>query len=193
MRPHPAFTLLLALVCLLPACGQQDSRSQLEAYATQAKTSRTTAAGGLIAAFKADQVTADDALTLAFDKLDQGQGTTEFAGAVLDMIEAVQSQLATGQEFEIFWRRVGRLAYKAAETAYLANRADEAESLMLAGGQRWQNEAYFLRYSDHDGLVSIVMAQRGNRGEAIRRLEARPDLDGFAQEVLEKLRKTPAK
>ncbi|MCC6429090.1 MAG: hypothetical protein IT435_20005 [Phycisphaerales bacterium] len=188
----PIIPILVLGLCLA-ACSQQDPKAQLEAYAVSAKTNRATAASGLIAAFKADQVTADDALTYAFDKLERGDDETQFAGAVLDMIAAVQNQLSTGQEFEIFWRRVGRLAFKAAEFAYLKKRVDEAESLMLAGGTRWQNEAYFLRYTDHDGLISIVMAQRGNRGEAIRRLEARPDLDGFAAETLEQLRKMPGR
>lgn len=180
--------LILLILALLPACGRQDPKAQLEAYATSAATSRTTATAGLIAAFKADQITVDDALTLAFDKLDKGQDTTAFAGAVLDMIQAVQSQLSTGGEFEIFWRRVGRLANKSAEVAYLAQRVDEAESLMLAGGSRWQNEAYWLRYPDHDALVAIIMTQRGRKAEALQRLSSRPDLSGPAEEVYNKLR-----
>ncbi len=184
MRP-----LLLALLLLLASCAPPDPKAQLDAYAASAVTSRKTAASGLIAAFKAEQITVDDALTHAFDKLDKGEDATAYAGAVLDMIEAVQSQLHTSGEFEIFWHRVGRLANKAAEVAYTAKRIDEAETLMLAGGIRWQNEGYWVRYPDHDALVAYVLTMRGRKGEALQRLSGRTSLEGPAAEAYEQIRK----
>lgn len=182
--------ILAIVLCMwmLPGCRPDDASNQLDAYAAAAATNRLTAASGLISAFKSGQVTADAALTHAFEKLDKGENASSYAGAVLDMIEAVTPSLNTGPEFEIFWRRVGRLAYTAAESAYLAKQVEEAETLMLAGGSRWQNEPYFLRYPDHDALVSLVMTQRGRRGEALRRLESRPELLGAAQEAYEAIR-----
>lgn len=180
---------LFILVLLLGGCGREDPKDQLESIAASAAGNRTTATGALIAAFKADQITVDDALTLAFDKLDHGEDTTAFAGAVLDMIQSVQGQLSQGGEFEIFWRRVGRLANKAAEVAYTAKRYEEAETLMLGGGTRWQNEAYWLRYPDHDALVAYVLTIRGRKSEAIQRLTSRTDLSGPAEEALEQIRK----
>lgn len=183
-----AFVAIVFLSVLLPGCRQEDASLQLDAYAAAAATNRVTASAGLISAFKSGQITADAALTHAFDKLQRGEDATAYAGAVLDMIETVTPMLNTGAEFEIFWRRVGRLAYAAAEAAYLAKRAEEAETLMLAGGLRWQNEPYFLRYPDHDALVCVVMTQRGRRSEAIRRLESRPELQGAAQEAYDAIR-----
>jgi len=62
---------------------------------------------------------------------------------------------------------------------------------MLAGGARWQSEPYWLRYTSHDALVSIILARSGHRAEAIARLRSRPDLQGEAQRVLEELERAP--
>lgn len=180
------FAYVLA-ISLAVAGGCEDKQTLLAAYAAQAATSRTTAAGGLIGAFKAGQITADEAITLASDKLEGGEDATAFAGAVLDMLTAVEAQLPQKGEFEIFWRRVGRLAFWGAHTAYLKGRADEAGALSLAGPKRWQNDAYWLRYGDHDALVAILLDERGQRSLAIDRLRSRVELSVEAQEVLDRL------
>lgn len=178
--------LLVAVAFLSLACCE-NKQTLLDAYAKQAAVNRTTATGGLIAAFKAGQISQDDAVTLAIDKLQAGEDASAFGGAVLDMLSAVEGQLAQGAEFEIFWQRVGRLAFWAANTAYTNSRKDEALALVLAGPKRWQNEAYFLRYPDHDALVAILLAEAGRRQEAITRLRDRSDLSGPAEEVYRKL------
>jgi hypothetical protein len=60
-------------------------------------------------------------------------------------------------------------------------------TLVLAGPQRWQTEAYWQRCPNHDALASIVLDANGRRQEAVSRLADRPDLDGPALEVYEKL------
>lgn len=181
-------TFGVAMVCTV-SCAPQTPANQLEAYATAAATNRATAASGLIAAFNAAQITADDAITHAFNKLENREDVTAYAGAVLDMIESVQGKLNQGGEFEIFWTRVGRLAAKAAEVAFEKKRFDEAETLMLAGGARWQNEGYWIRYPSHDALVAYVLTIRGKKGEAMQRLSSRSELIGPAEEAYEEIRK----
>ncbi|MCK6476212.1 MAG: hypothetical protein L6Q35_05200 [Phycisphaerales bacterium] len=181
--------LCSAILALAPSgCAPQDPAVQLDAYAQAAATSRVNAASGLIAAFKADQITVDDALTHAFDKLDKGEDATAYAGAVLDMIQAVEGQLSQGGEFEIFWTRVGRLAAKAAEVAFEKKRYEEAATLMLAGGRRWQNESYWIRYPSHDALVAYVLTVNGRKGEALQRLASRSELLGPAEEAYEQIK-----
>lgn len=116
---------------------------------------------------------------------------TAYAGAVLDAIQTAQGTLQQGPEFEIFWMKVGRLAFLSAEEAFQAGREAEAATLMLGGGSRWQNEPYWLRYSSHDALVSIILARSGRREEAISRLQSRPDLNGEAARILQELQKVP--
>src|SRR5262249_20116084 len=76
----------------------------------------------------------------------------------------------------------------ASEEAFAGGRLSEARSLVFAGGQRWQNEAYWMLHTGHDALASAILAQSGERAEAIRRLDERTDLNGPAAEVLEWLR-----
>lgn len=182
---------VVAAVLVLLSAGCDDKNKLLEGYATQAKTSRVTATGGLLEAVKSGLIVPDDALTLAASKLDNGEDATAFAGAVLDMLATIEDQLPQGGEFEIFWRRIGRLSYYAAERAYLAGRKDEALSLVLAGPKRWQNEPYWFRYGDHDALASIVLAENGQRDRAIRRLQAHAELADIADEALKKLQGRP--
>ncbi len=183
--------VLTVLACLaialavVPAC--EDKNKLLESYAAQAKTSRVTVTSGLVASFKAGQVTADEAITLAADKLEAGEDAVDFAWAVLDMLKAVETQLPNAGEFEIFWRRVGRLSFWAAQTAYTKGRLSDSASLMEAGPDRWKNEAYWLRYPDHDALVAIILDASGQKSQAIQRLGSRPELFGAAEEVYQKM------
>lgn len=180
---------LAALVLHAPiGCdGGPTANEQMAVYAAQAKTSRTSAAGAMIAAFKAGQITAEDAINASRDKLDAGEDATDFAGAVLEMLQAVEGQLPQGAEFEIFWMRIGQLACSAALTANNNRRPDEALSLVFAGPKRWQTEAYWQRSVNHDALASIILDENGRRAEAISRLRERADLDGPALDVYKKL------
>lgn len=182
-----AIALSAAVGLALPACGNRHAPQQLDAYAAQAKINRAAAVAGLTAAFNAGQITADDAITLASDKLEAGEDAVDFAWAVLDMLKAVEAKLPMQGEFEIFWRRVGRLAFWAANTAYTQRRLSDASSMMLAGPTRWQNDAYWLRYPDHDALVAIILSDNGRVGEGVQRLQSRPELLPPADEVLRKL------
>ena len=77
----------------------------------------------------------------------------------------------------------------AAEEAHAADRVPEAMTLVFAGPQRWQNQAYWERYSDHDGLAAIVLAKSGQVAVALERLRSRAELRGVALEVYELLTK----
>ncbi len=82
---------------------------------------------------------------------------------------------------------MGRLAFRAAEEAHAQGRIREAGTLVFAGPRRWQNESYWMRYSDHDALAAVILARNGDREAAIRRLRDRADLSGPALEVYQML------
>jgi len=170
------------------ACSRTPPSTELlSAYAAQATTNRSLAAIGMARAFKAGQITADETLSRALDALDRGEDVTAFCGAVLDMLQMVESSLPTSPEMELFWFRIGRLACNSGAMALQKGRAEEAATLMLAGPKRWQSEAYFRRYPDHDALIALTLTAQGRRQEAIAWLRARPELDGIALETLNKL------
>ncbi len=162
---------------------------------------RATVAADVVKAVKDKQFAVGDMVDLAYDKLEKSAAgstgaspdqtkslaATALAGGVLDAIAALKNELPQGAEHEIFWMKVGRLAFKAGEEAFVNQRLAEAHSLSLGGSPRWQNEAYWLRYTDHDALVSAIMAAQGDRGGAIQRLQSRTNLDGPALEVFQKL------
>lgn len=176
----------LALGLMMCGCEPQDP------YARYAKLTggRAAIAGALINDFHAGKLTFADALDAAHERLDHDPSSeaTLFAASVLDLGSAVASQLQTGPEMEImFWWRVGRLAFRAAEADAVAGRWKEARAVVLAGPERWQTEAYWRTYPDHDALAAIILAQNGERAEAIRRLKSRPMLVEPADEVLREL------
>lgn len=185
-RAIPAVCLLIATVVLSGGCDSEAAR--LEAFAAQAATNRAGAAAAMTTAWKGGDITFDAALTHAHDELAAGRDAAAFGGAVLDLAVAIQDQLPSGGEHELLWMRIGRLAFASALAAHNAGRLDEARALVLAGPRRWQNDAYWLRYPDHDALAAIILVQTGERGEAIRRLQSRPSLSGDAEEALRVLR-----
>lgn len=174
-------------VVMLVSLGCDQKPQLLATVVTQASTSRSTAAASIAALIKQGKLSTDEVLTLAFDKLDRGEDATAFAGAVLDSFVLLDGWLSDGAEFEIFYRRVGRLALAATMRAAEKGRFDEARTLVFAGPKRWQNEAYWLRYPDHDGLASMVMARMGEKREAIERLRSRPLLEGEAAQAMKAL------
>jgi len=208
MRSLTPRSVLAALLLLagstLCGCSKSDALLTAAATANSPTGGRAASAALLVSSWKAGQLKLDDAINLAFDYLDSAKnktplkGTkvvvpsanaTTYAGAVLDALEQVNSQLPQGGEFEIFWMRIGGLAFAAAEEAHAAGRLTEARGLVFAGGPRWQNEAYWQGHSAHDGLASVILAKSGERAEAIARLRDRADLNGVAAEVYEMLQK----
>ena len=182
-RPsHPTLLLLLALA--LTAC-EPPARGRLDAIATLASTNQPAAAARLNADWAAGRLTMDDSLTLAHDLLDAGDARAPaFAAAVLQTIEDRAASINSAAEFEIFWRRVGRLAFKAALAYFEAGQFDEAARWVFAGTTRWQTDLYWLKYTDHDALASYCLARTGRAAEGVQRLRDRPSLDGDAAEAL---------
>ena len=203
--------LLLALACTIGAgCEERYEQRRLDRIVRQAQANRATGAADIERAARAGDFTWSSFVDRAFDELEAAAadparvpGALAFAGAVLDAGLTLERTVAPqqgagalasehplgglGPEFEIKWLRVGRLAYTAAEQAQLAGRLADARSLILAGPARWQNEHYWRRYPDHDALAAIILAQSGERAQAIQRLRSRPDLAPPADEVLDQL------
>jgi len=190
--------LTIALACLtLAACDPGTSRLQRMARdAANPAVGRAGATTAIVAAFNKKQVKLSDAMDLAFRLVEQARasadpngspGTTAFAGAVLDASAALNDQLPKAPEMELFYIRLGRLAFTAADEAAARGRMQEARTLVLAGTKRWQSEPYWMQYPDHDGLASAIMAACGQTEDAIKRLQLRSDLNGPAAEVYDQL------
>ena len=202
----PPFRLIclgagLSFACSLTACEPPEQRlTRIVVIATAPTGGRGAAAQEIANAFNKKQIQLGDAMDLANRQLDgvgagivKSADATAFAGAVLDAAALLDDRLPHQGEMEIFWINVGRLAFRAAEEAHAAGRVPEAMTLVLAGPSRWQNDAYWNRYSDHDGLAALIMAKSGRQSEAINRLQNRPDLRGVALEVYEALTRGPGK
>ncbi|MEK6702146.1 MAG: hypothetical protein AABZ53_07775 [Planctomycetota bacterium] len=192
--------LILTIVAASLTGGCESEQSRLAALAARAASptaGRAATATQMAQFMSADKISPDAALTMAFDMVEEAKKTpsdgarsaaaTAFAGTVLDAIAIVEGTLAQAAEFELFWQRVGGLAFNAAEEAHANGRLAEADSLVLAGGKRWQNEYYWSRRPDHDGLVAWIWARVGRQNEAIQRLRSRADLQPPADEVLKAL------
>ncbi|MBL9030592.1 MAG: hypothetical protein JNM80_02655 [Phycisphaerae bacterium] len=193
-------TWVVALVSVLAVWGcDSKARPMKDAQAAAAGAGGRAAVAKVVAeAFDAKRVTIGDMIDLAATRLEAeeakpggaatSQAATALAGGVLDAASMVSAKLPTSGELELFWMKMGRLAFRSADEAVSNGRLEEAESLMLAGPARWQTEAYWIRYPDHDALVAVVLVQRGKREEALHRLGSRPQLTGLAAEVYERLR-----
>ncbi len=197
----PRLVLLALLLVVLPACDRTaDTLAKARAQAA-APVGRAAAAAILVAEFPPKgTMLPGDAIDHAAALIEQAGATgdtkmsmqaTAYAGAVLDAIQSAQASLQQGPEYEIFWMKVGRLAYAAAEEAFQAGREPEAATLMLAGGTRWQNEPYWQRYPNHDALVAIILARAGRRDEALARLGSRVHLEGEADRIYQDLQRQP--
>lgn len=106
---------------------------------------------------------------------------TACAGAVLDACTLLNAKLPRHDDTQIFWMRVGRLAFRAAEEAHAAGRLQESTTLVFAGPDRWQGEGYWYMYPDHDALAAVILAKSGRRNEALARLQNRVELKGPAE------------
>ena len=184
--------LLLATTAWL-AVGCSDPRHILIGHEQSATTGghpvgRDAAAKALVVDWQAGLITLDLALDHAHDLLESGHDRTSYAGAVLDLAASIEGQLPRDPAAGLLlYRRIGRLAYRSAELAMQNGRIAEAGALVLAGPRRWQNEAYWLRYPDHDALVALIWAGQGRRLDAIARLDSRPVLTGPAEQAYELL------
>jgi hypothetical protein len=197
--------LLLAIaLLLLPACKPADPVQRAYATAIAPTGGRAPAANQIAADWRAKTITLDKCIDFGFELLDATRNgkpirgkvptsidATTFAGAVLDATLILNQEVKTASEQEIFWQRLGGLAFAAAEEARAANRGPEAFTLVLAGNPRWQTESYWRLHPTHDGLASWLLAEGGQQGEALARLASRPDLDGFAKETFDKLKGKP--
>jgi hypothetical protein len=177
--------VLGCMACMLVAlAGCQTRKSRLEGYYKQAATARAATATAMAADWRARKLKLDDCLNLAFERLDaDAEGATAFAGAVLDVVQQIERELPQQGEFEIMWIRIGSLAGVGAEKAYTRGDMAEARTIVLAGGQRWQTEAFWRRHINHDALAAYILFNSGEGAEALRRLRSRGDLDGPTQQA----------
>jgi len=196
--------LLLALLLLLPACKPTDPVQRAHATATAPTGGRAPASTQIATDWRAKAITIDKCIDFGFELLDAVKnGTpihgkvptsleaTTFAGAVLDATLILTNELPTTAETEIFWQRLGGLAFAAAEEARAANRGPEALTLVTAGAPRWQTESYWRLHPTHDGLASWLLAEGGKKAEALDRLRSRGDLDGFAKQTYDAILALP--
>ncbi|HYE03590.1 MAG TPA: hypothetical protein VD963_10190 [Phycisphaerales bacterium] len=116
---------------------------------------------------------------------------TAFAATVLGAAREVEPSLSRGDDFILFWHRVGRIAFHAANDARERGETAEAMALVLAGPAHWQTEAYWRRYDDHEALTAYILYENGGRTEAIQRLRARPVLGGQAERALKDIEAAP--
>lgn len=176
--------VVLTLACLLsPGCESKARRAA--AYYTQSQAGRGAAAAAMAADWRARRIKLDDCLNLAFEHVESAGDAkaTNFAGAVLDFAQLIEKELPQSSDMELFWTRLGGLAAASAEQAYLRQDIKEARSLVLAGPQRWQNEAYWRLHPNHDALAAYILFSSGEGAEALRRLRSRPDLDDVQQKA----------
>jgi len=192
MSPY-RWLLALCLIALTVLGGCKSEKSRLEAVyaaAGSATGGRAGAANELRKQWGAKKVTMVEAVAMAHTKLDLpgDAASIAFAGAVLDVIEIVLPEIEP-QTNELFWIQTGTLAGKAAAVAFNGNDIPLARSLVLAGSDRWQNDAYWLRHPDHDAVASLILHRSGESKEAIGRLRSRPELSEETQAALDVIEK----
>lgn len=167
--------VVVGLVLAGGLAGCESERDRLEKVYAQASTSRSGAAAALKAQWTAGEITANEAINLAHERLEKvGDGASvDFAGSVLDFLKSVEGDLAKKELNEFFWIRNGTLAGSAGAAAVKLGQARLAEGVMLAGPARWQNDAYWRNHPDHDAMVSIVLHSVGRTREALDRISTR--------------------
>ena len=195
--PHPSTGIrsLLILIALSPLLlgaltGCEDPEARLDRIQAAAQTQgRVQTANELVAAFDAKRITFEAAMVRAESLLEAGAPeSTLFTGAVLDFAARIEDQFPTGGEHELFWRRIGQLAYQAAFAAMAEQRWAEASTLVLAGPTRWQRESYWLAYPNHDILVAASLGHQGQTEQGIARLQSRPIVTPEINEAIAQLR-----
>lgn len=186
--------LMLALAVVGPqGCGK--STSNLESYYALAGGgvgARGAAGQAMRQAWYQDEVKLQELLDLAHQRVENpaDRQSAVFALAVLDVIQQVDEEIDREKVNEFFWMRVGTLAGNAAAVAYGLSPKDTklAESLVLAGGKRWQeNESYWMRNPEHDTLVALIMHEQGQSQDALERLKSRVDFNETRLAAIKKI------
>lgn len=179
MRLHRwLFPVLLVALAAMTACKSEESRLE-EIYATAGSgTGGRAAAGNALRKQSAQgKITIVEAVAFANDKLDSpgDAAAVSFAGAVLDTVEIALPDLESKTN-ELFWIQIGTLAGKASAVAFTGGDVPLARSLVLAGSDRWQTDAYWHGHPAHDATASLLMHKSGESKEALARLRERPEL-----------------
>ncbi len=185
--------LPLLLVALVGVAGCKSEKARLEAlYGTagSGRGGRTAVGNELRKQWAEKKVTIAEAVSLAHSKLDApgDAASVVFAGAVLDVIAMIAPDIEDKTN-ELFWIQAGTLAGKAAGVAVAANDIPLARSLVLAGSERWQTEAYWRQHPDHDAAASIIMHKSGESKDALDRLRSRPELTPETQAAYDLIEK----
>ena len=189
--PVPKWMLPLMLGAVVVIAGCKSEKSRLEGLYAKAATpgsGRAAIGNELRSQWAAGKVTIVEAVVMANLKLDSpgGSAAVVLAGAVLDTIEVVQPDIES-QTNEFFWIQTGTLAGKGAAVAFAAGDIPLARTLVLAGSDRWQTEAYWREHGAHDALASLVMHRSGESKEALERLRSRPELTAETQAAYDQI------
>lgn len=189
-RTGLGLALFPIVLFVMGLAGCEDAQARLTAVQSTAATAGRIQAGNeLVAAFDDRRITFEDALIHAETLLaEEAPEAAAFAGAVLDLAQTIESRLPAGPEHELFWRRVGQLAYRAAFAEAQRHRWPQAASLVRAGPDRWQREPYWLAYPNHDMLVAACMGHAGDPQAGIARLRSRPVLSDEMGHAIDQLR-----
>lgn len=186
-RTRPILTALVLLAALLvPICGCDNAEARLDIISSGVgKNGRAATFGNLKSEFDKGNITFESAMIRAEEMLQAGDpDAVAFAGAVLDLSEAIEDKFPTGGEFELFWRRIGRLAYTSAYAAFEAGDFETASMLVLAGPDRWKRDPYWIAYPNHEILVALAMAYEGNARGGIALLNSRtPQPDEYKEAI----------
>jgi hypothetical protein len=192
--------LELVVVALLTASGVvtgpgcESERGRIEdAYAATANGGRAAAANQLRQDWAKGRITFREAINLAHAKLEAGDPlAVAFAGGVLDALLILDDAYrdpdmpgGVGREEQIDWPVVGALAGKAGAIAAARDEIELAETLILGGTKRWQDDEYWASNDAHDALASTLLHKRGRSQEAVERLRARARLGEQAQQALD--------
>ncbi len=184
---RPIFAaIVLGLASITPLAGCDNAEARLDIiYSGVARNGRAATFGNLKREFDAGNITFESAMIRAEEMLQAGDAdAVAFAGAVLDLSEAIEDKFPTGGEFELFWRRLGRLAYTSAHAAFEAGDYETGSMLVLAGPDRWKRDPYWIAYPNHEILVALAMAYEGNARGGIALLSQRtPQPDEYKEAI----------
>ncbi|MFI4871115.1 MAG: hypothetical protein ACIARQ_04830 [Phycisphaerales bacterium JB061] len=188
------FTQLISMVLAVTlgalTLGCENEQDRLDAIVAAVPTStRATTAASLKTDFDAGKITFESSLIRAEEMLESGHvDSVAFAGAVLDFAVQIEDKLPKGAEFELFWRRIGRLAYNSSYAAYERQDFQAIGSLILAGPKRWQRETYWITYPNHEILLAFSKAYQGDANAGIRLLSSRAPMPDGYQEAIDSLK-----
>lgn len=184
--PRFIVMLLVLMLCLVAAVGCENEQARLDILARGVSVhGRAQTTGSLKREFEAGKITFESAMIRAEEMLQAGEAEgIAFAGAVLDLAVLIEDEFPGGAEFELFWRRLGRLAYTSAYAAFEAGDYETAGTLVLAGPERWKRDPYWIAYPNHEVLVALSMAYRGDARGGIALLSRRtPQPEEYAEAI----------